>query len=421
MKRLLTLPFILFFTLSGFFSLPALAQQPGNEISVLVDGLPIVFDVKPVIQNGRTMVPFRALAEALNVRVAWNGTNQTVSAEKEKTSVRLQIGNKNAYCNGTAVLLDMPPVLLTGRTLIPLRFFSEAFDCQVEWIEATKSIRITSPPTVMTMVGFYALGDIQTSSWTNLFGKTYPDTGIGNTGTVSELALGWYSLDNDGNLLTKSRTGWQRPDSWEKVLEAAWEYNLKTQMVVHLTDEDGTISDLLTNEAAMTRAVNAIVQEAGLYHGVNLNFEGLGLKDSGEHLITVKNNFSNFVRQLSDQLKTENLDLTLTLHAPNSVYKGYDYQTLGKLAGHIIVMAYDYGPKPEPASLVIQAVEMAKAAVPPEKLLLGISTPSETPQSMVTKIGIAKRYNLNGIALWRLGLVSNEMWNSVRNSIQAEK
>ena len=67
----------------------------------------------------------------------------------------------------------------------------------------------------MTVIGFYALGDGQTSSWTNLFGLAYPAASVGNTDAISELALGWYSIDKQGNLLDKSRTGWQRPDGWE--------------------------------------------------------------------------------------------------------------------------------------------------------------------------------------------------------------
>ena len=80
-------------------------------------------------------------------------------------------------------------------------------------------------------------------------------------------------------------------------------------------------------------------------------------------------------------------------------------------------MAYDYGSKPEPVSLVTQAVEMAKASVPPEKLVLGISAPTETPESILTKVRIAKRYGLEGIAIWRLGLVTGEMWDALRATV----
>lgn len=317
--------------------------------------------------------------------------------------------------------MDVPPVIQNGRTLIPLRFFSEAYNCEVVWDGPNNTVRITSPPKEMVVTGFYALGDSKTSSWTNLFGKPYPETSSGNTDVVGELVLGWYSLDKDGNLLTRSRTGWQRPDGWEKVLETATEYKLKTEMVVHITDGDGTISSLLKDETAMTRAVNGIMEEAVLYQGINLDFEGLGYRDEGEQLMAVQDYFSNFVRFLAEKVQAVGLDLTLTLHAPNSAYRGYDYKSLGEVADRIIIMAYDYGTRPEPDSLVIQAVEQSLKVVPKEKLILGISIPSENPESILTKVGIAKRYQLNGIALWRLGLLTDEMWDALRKTVEVKR
>jgi len=419
MKRLF-LTFTLIIILAGNFVLPAFAQEQ-QEIPVLIDGLPVTFDVQPIIQHERTLVPFRAVAEALNVAVSWDGDSRTVGAADGKTSVRLQIGNKTAYRNDNPITLDAPPVIQDGRTLIPLCFFSEAYNCEVVWDGPNHTVRITSPPKEMTVIGFYALGDSKTSSWTNLFGKPYPETANGNTDVVGELALGWYSLDKEGNLLTGSRTGWQRPDGWEKVLEAAKDYKLKTEMVVHVTDGDGTISSLLTDEDAVTKAVDGIMEAAEAYHGVNLDFEGLGCQDDGEQLKAVQDAFNKFVRLLARQVRAAGIDLTLTLHAPNSAYKGYDYQSLGEVADRIIIMAYDYGTTPEPNSLVIQAVEQALKHTPKEKLVLGISMPSETSESVPAKVGIAKRYQLNGIALWRLGLLTDETWNTLRKTVEVKK
>lgn len=423
MKRL-SLIFTLVATLIAGLVLPAFAQEQKNEqreIAVLIDGLPVVFDVQPIIVSGRTLAPFRAIAEALNVGVSWDGDTQSVSTTDGETLVRLQIGNKTACRNDIPITLDVPPVIRDGRTLIPLRFFSEAYDCEVVWDGTNNTVRIASPPKGMTVIGFYALGDSETSSWDNLFDKSYPETGSGNTDAVGELALGWYSLDSDGNLLTRSRTGWQRPDGWEKVLEAAKDYKLETEMVVHVTDGDGTVSDLLKDEAAMNRAVNSIIKEAVLYQGVNIDFEGLGCQDNGEQLLAVQNAFNKFVRLLAEPVQNIGLTLTLTLHAPNSVYRGYDYKSLGEIADRIIIMAYDYGTKPEPNLLVIQALEQSIMCVPKEKLLLGISIPSENPDSLLAKAGIAKRYRLNGIALWRLGLLTDEMWNALRTTVEVKR
>lgn len=290
----------------------------------------------------------------------------------------------------------------------------------VSWDAAVNGVRITSPAKAMIVTGYYALGDSTTSSGQDLFGRVYPETATGNTDLLSDLALGWYSLDKDGNLITKSTTGWQRPDGWEKVLAAAGTYKMKTQMIVHLTDNSNAIKNIISNDAAVERAVYGIIQEAKLYQGVNLDFEGLGLTETGNDLTLIRNQFTGFVSRLSEKLKPEGKTLTLSLHPLNGAYQGYDYKSLGQAVDGIIVMAYDYGSKPEPVNLVIQAVERAKAEVPAEKLILGISVPSEPPQSISGKIGIAKRYELQGIALWRLGLLSDDMWTSLRSSVKTK-
>ncbi len=418
-RRLLVLTLIFMAALAAGLTPPAEAQEVGRQIPVLVDTLPVTFDVQPLIQEGRTLVPFRAIAEALNVQVDWDGNTRTVKAADGKNSLRLQVGSRTAYRNNAPLQLDMVLQLINGRTLIPLRVFSEAFGCQVDWDAAMGGVRITSPPGEMNVIGFYALGDSQTSSWIDLFGKPYPATAAGNTDLVRELALGWYSVDKEGNLLTRSTTGWQMPEGWQDVLAAARNYKLPTAMVVHATDGDGALSSLLANEAAMAMAAGAITKEARArgYNGVNLDFEGLGFRDSGAQLQLVQGRFTRFAELLSRELRAAGLRLTLTLHPSNSAYRGYDYQALGAVADRIIIMAYDYGIIPEPVSLVEEAVTMARAVVPPAKLLLGISAPTETAASVAGKVGIAKRYNLGGIALWRLGLVSDAMWEALRTTI----
>ncbi|MBC7325807.1 MAG: copper amine oxidase, partial [Moorella sp. (in: Bacteria)] len=289
-------------TLVCLFQPPANAREQ-NGIAVLVDGLPVNFDAPPVIQNDRVLVPFRAVAEAIKVPVSWDAQTKTVTAAGKDISLRLQIANQTAYVNEKPVRLDAPPVIVNNRTLIPLRFFSEALGCRVAWDGERKEVQVWSGPAELTVIGFYALGDSKTSSWQDLFGKAYPETGKGNTDLVDELALGWYSLDEEGNLLTRSRTGWQRPAGWEDVLKAARDFGLKTEMVVHVTDQDGLLAGLLTNEKACRQAVDAIAEEAKRYHGVNLDFEGLGWREKDEQLAATRRNFVNFVNLLAKQLK----------------------------------------------------------------------------------------------------------------------
>ncbi|MDI6710372.1 MAG: stalk domain-containing protein [Bacillota bacterium] len=419
MSRLHFIVLTLVFCIAYFISFQPTAGAASQTaaIGIVLDGLPLTTDVPPLARNGRVYLPFRVLAEAMNITVSWDPATRTVHACDGGTTLELAVGRPTAVKNGSPVPLDAPPLATAGRTLLPLRFFGEAFGAQVQWDPATGSVRVFSPPRVIPVTGFYALGNSRTSSWEDLFDHPYPQTARGRTDLCGELALGWYSLDAGGNLLTQSTTGWRRPDGWENVLQAAEKYDLRTAMVVHVTDADGGLSRLLGDPGAVDHAVQAIAAEARRYQGINLDFEGLGWREEGEALAATRAGFTAFVTQLAERLEASGLELTLTLHAPNSAYRGYDYRALSELADRIIVMAYDYGPRPEPADRVLEAVQMAAREVPPEKLVLGISVPNETPESILTKVGIAKRCRLGGIALWRLGLLSDEMWQTLGKTI----
>lgn len=419
-----------------------------EEITVKLNNLKVDFDQPPILREGRVLVPFRAIAETLGVEVHWNGETREVHASDEETGITLAIGDYEALINGEKFKLDEAPLIKEGRTLIPLRFFSEAFGCKVNWEQEEYEVSIYTPPSDLWISGFYALGSRQASSWEDLFIKEYPQREPGRTVLVDELALGWYSIDEEGHLLTRSRTGWQRPSGWEYVLEAAQDYGLYSEMVVHVTDyvsedemngtpaelphkedleeeaikeKEGAISSLLSSPQAMEKGAREIAAEAEKYYqGVNLNFEGLGLTERGEELKEVQDSFTRFVQKVKKELKRreESLTLTLTLHAPNSVFKGYDYASLGEVSDSIIIMAYDYEQGPEPVSKVTEAVNMAlNEGVPPEKLLLGISIPSETSKTLPAKIEIARRHELRGAGLWRLGLLREDNWEILQGMI----
>ena len=115
-----------------------------NDISVKLNGSQLSFDVPPAVDNGRTLVPLRAIFEAMGADVKWDGNTQTVTATKDSTIVVLTIGNKTAYKNNSPVVLDGPGKIINQRTLVPLRFVGEAFGADVVWEGSTRTITITS-------------------------------------------------------------------------------------------------------------------------------------------------------------------------------------------------------------------------------------------------------------------------------------
>ncbi|HEV2284307.1 MAG TPA: copper amine oxidase N-terminal domain-containing protein [bacterium] len=122
----------------------AVAQTPAPYVKVFVDGSPVYFDQAPVMANGRVLVPLRGVFERLGATVAWDPTSQTVLAQSGTTSVSLRIGLPQAFVNGQAQFLDVPAMLVGGRTLVPLRFVSQALGAGVTWDAASSTVQITS-------------------------------------------------------------------------------------------------------------------------------------------------------------------------------------------------------------------------------------------------------------------------------------
>lgn len=102
-------------------------------ITTYINSEKIYFDQPPVIQNGRTLVPVRAIFEAIGATVYWDGDTRTVTAKKDGTTVTMTIDNVNATKNGQPVVLDVPAQIVNGRTLVPARFAAECFELDVKW------------------------------------------------------------------------------------------------------------------------------------------------------------------------------------------------------------------------------------------------------------------------------------------------
>jgi hypothetical protein len=113
-----------------------------SEIAVTLNGAPLRFDVAPVIVNGRTMVPMRTIFEELGFDVEWHdGIITAVNGEK---SIQMRIGETEMQINGEkTIALDAAPKIMYGRTLVPLRAVAEATGANVEWDAATQTVRIS--------------------------------------------------------------------------------------------------------------------------------------------------------------------------------------------------------------------------------------------------------------------------------------
>lgn len=118
-------------------------SQADDQVKVEVNGVLLKLDVAPVVINDRTMVPLRAIFEALGATVSWDGSTNTITGIKGEKKIVLQIDNKMATVDGKQVELDVPATLINDRTMVPARFVAESFGADVKWDGATSTVKIT--------------------------------------------------------------------------------------------------------------------------------------------------------------------------------------------------------------------------------------------------------------------------------------
>jgi hypothetical protein len=116
-----------------------------------INGARKTLDSLPIIKNGRTLVPIRAIIEALAGTVGWDATTKKATVTLGKKTIALWIGKSAATVNGVSTPIDstnakVAPEIISGRTMLPLRFVTENFGCSVVWVAATKTITITYAP-----------------------------------------------------------------------------------------------------------------------------------------------------------------------------------------------------------------------------------------------------------------------------------
>lgn len=128
-------------------------------IGVYINGEALNTDTVPYIKNNRTLVPMRAIFEALGSTVTWDDTTKTATALKNRVEIindngvdkihttqdeiKITIGENVLYKNGEAIEPDCAAEITNDRTMVPVRAISEAFGCTVEWNNDMKTVKIT--------------------------------------------------------------------------------------------------------------------------------------------------------------------------------------------------------------------------------------------------------------------------------------
>ena len=264
MKKVVSIVVIMALALTMCFSATAFA---GSNITVKLDGKAMSFDVPPQIMNGRTMVPMRAIFENLGASVDWDNATKTVKSQKGSYAISMTIGKAEIVINGMSYGLDAAPCIVNGRTLVPVRAISEAFDMEVGWDNATKTVVINSGGAA----DLYINATSGEAAWITDFDLDYdhnakvvivsfvPRNGEGKAVKTEGTAKVSYK-NNDGAVIYSKSVSVTNATYVNKDAEVAAQIKIPYSQLTNGKFEEGTISLDFTSKAGKTfdQQINSI-------------------------------------------------------------------------------------------------------------------------------------------------------------------
>ncbi len=201
MKRKITSLFLTStFIFSQITTSNIFADSGSDRIEIIVNETPVESEQAPVIENGRTLVPFRAVSEAMGIEVLWNSAEKTITCKKADKTVSVSIGSNEIDVDGKKIILDVSPKIIDGTTFVPLRAISESFGADVNWNGETKTVEIKS-------------GISETKPLESSENQSQETSESENNSNVYDLK------DNDGNVLIHSEVIFDTDKLSEKTSE----------------------------------------------------------------------------------------------------------------------------------------------------------------------------------------------------------
>lgn len=142
MLRILKITVILAIIMSLQF---ATVFADDTSVRLKLDGNEIMANPPAIIVNERTLVPARAVFEAMGAKVEWNEEIREVTVTLNSSIIKLTIDSKKVFVDGILQELDVPAMIISERTLVPLRFIAEAAGLTVAWDDLSRTVSMQTP------------------------------------------------------------------------------------------------------------------------------------------------------------------------------------------------------------------------------------------------------------------------------------
>ncbi len=234
---------------------------------VLVGGEKLKSDVVPMVQDGRILLPVRAVFESIGASVNYIEAEQKVVAKKKDTTVELTVGSNVMMVNGEKKEMDVAVVAKDNRTFVPLRACAEAFNVPVEWVEKTNTANVKIP--------------------VSLIAESYGPGVVGSGSTTT------YKYDDRGNLIEENYNGSitkYQYDEFDNIIHVETRYG--TSERIYTFNENG---DIATREIHSSMEGAPIIKTTFTYddkrnlvqlHGSESGITNYTYDERGNNLIT---------------------------------------------------------------------------------------------------------------------------------------
>ncbi|MCX7711864.1 MAG: N-acetylmuramoyl-L-alanine amidase [Clostridia bacterium] len=145
MKKVIILSIVFSIILSCINTVAAAQDTTGNRgIGIYVDGERLELQQNPIIVKGRTLVPVRAVSEKFEANVQWYPVSTSIKISTPGTMISMRLGSNRVYVDSVLKKLDVAPRLVNGITMVPVRFIAEAMNSQVTWDPTNGAVNIIS-------------------------------------------------------------------------------------------------------------------------------------------------------------------------------------------------------------------------------------------------------------------------------------
>lgn len=375
MRKLCFIALSLFITITILFSVTAniYAYDITKGVLLNINGQRTNTDVPPVILSGTTFVPVRAVFEKLGATVNWVGNGNGLTIKYKGKSITLYLNNTKVIINGVSKKMNKPAFIKNGRTMVPIRFISENLGMTVGWYGPKKLVTLVEPSYYNNLENTTVLA-FTTNDYK---GDNYSFDSLKDNYTgINSIATFSYHLTSRGKL---ELTGEPQQDTVKFVNSNKIRPLVLIHNLVNGSFNSALAHSVLSDSNKRKSIIDSLllIMAKDQYSGVNVDIENISSKDRGY--------YSTFIKELKNKLSSFGYLTTVSVPAKTSDMKaskwsgGYDYAVIGKYADQVLLMTYDehyFGGSAGPiasAPWVEKVLKYASSQIPSKKILLGIA------------------------------------------------